>query len=177
MRAERRTGRRRDYQPLPLKRIYIPKSSDTTKLRPLSIPCMKDRAEQALHLLALDPVAEVVQDLNSYGFRKGRSTADALEQVFITLGKVGSPDYVMDCDIKACFDTISIEWLVKHLPTDRKTMGKWLKAGYMDKGTFHESKAGSSRQWRRTWRWMGWSGCCDRSIGRTAWRNGKPRST
>ena len=143
MRAVRRTGRRRDYQPLPLRRIYIPKSSDPTKLRPLSIPCMADRAEQALHLLALDPVAEVMQDGNSYGFRKGRSTADALEQVFIALGKVGSPEFVLEGDIQACFDTISIEWMEKHIPTDRKTLSKWLRAGYVDKGAFYESGAGT----------------------------------
>ena len=143
MRAVHNTGRRRDYQPLPLKRIYIPKTSDPTKMRPLSIPCMADRAEQALHLLALDPVAEVMQDPNSYGFRKERSTADALEQVFIALGKPGSPDFVLEGDIRACFDTLSIDWLVNHLPTDRKTLSKWLKAGYIEKGAFFETTAGT----------------------------------
>jgi RNA-directed DNA polymerase len=68
---------------------------------------MKDRAMQALHLLALLPVAETMADPNSYGFRPRRSTADALGQCYCALAKGDSPQWVLEGDIESCFDRIS----------------------------------------------------------------------
>jgi RNA-directed DNA polymerase len=80
-------------------------------MRPLGIPTMKDRAMQALYLLAVDPVAESNADPNSYGFRKDRSTADAISQCLTALGKKQSPQWILEGDIKACFDKISHDWM------------------------------------------------------------------
>ena len=68
---------------------------------------MADRAPQALHLFALEPVAETLADPNAYGFRPKRSTADAIGQCFIVLAKKHSPTWILEGDIKACFDRIS----------------------------------------------------------------------
>ena len=74
---------------------------------------------QALHLNALEPIAETSADLNSYGFRKERSIADAIEQSFIVLSGKNSAQYVLEGDIKACFDTISQEWILSNIPMNK----------------------------------------------------------
>ena len=140
MRAAR-SLQRHGYHPQPLRRIHIPKKSG--KLRPLSIPVMDDRAMQALHLLALEPVAETLADRNSYGFRPHRSTADAIGQCFTALAQKQSAQWILEGDIKACFDRISHQWLESHILMDKAILKKWLAAGYIEKEVFYPSEAGT----------------------------------
>ena len=130
------------YHAKPLKRIYIEKFGKTEK-RPLGIPTMRDRAMQALQLLALEPVAETTADRISFGFRKYRSPEDAREYAFRILSRKDSPQWILEGNIKSCFDKISHEWMMEHIPTDKRILKEFMKCGYINKGKLYPTTEGS----------------------------------
>jgi RNA-directed DNA polymerase len=103
---------------------------------------MKDRAMQALYLLALQPISETLADRNAYGFRPKRSCADAAEQCFKIFAKKRSAQWILEGDIRSCFDEINHQWLLNNIPMDKIMLSKWLKSGYMELNQFHATNLG-----------------------------------
>jgi RNA-directed DNA polymerase len=130
------------YKAKPLRRVYIPKPGKTKK-RPLSIPTMYDRAMQALHALALQPIAETTADPRSFGFRMYRSTQDVRQYAFCCLGGINSAQWVFEGDIKGCFDNINHEWLFDNIPMDKSILRQLLKAGFVYKRHLNPTTAGT----------------------------------
>lgn len=133
--------------PKPVRRVWLSKDGkpvkpDYSNGRPLGIPCMYDRAAQALWALALNPIAECWGDRHSYGFRPHRSTHDAMVALHLKLGYRYRPVWVLEADIKGFFDNISHQWILKHIPMNKKILLGWLKAGYIDRFNSFDTDAG-----------------------------------
>jgi RNA-directed DNA polymerase len=127
----------------PVRRVWIPKPGKQEK-RPLGIPTMQNRAEQALAKLALEPEWEARFEANSYGFRPGRGCHDAIEAIFNHTRYLAK--YVLDADITGCFDHISHQALLDKLatyPAMRRTIRSWLKAGSIEQGSFSPANEGT----------------------------------
>lgn len=129
-----------DYVVSPVKQVIIPKANGGE--RALGIPTVKDRVAQCLYMFALQPIAEVSADVQSYGFRIGRSTQDAQERLNNILNNKNSPAYVLDADIKGFFDHIDHEWLLQHIPMNKVILNKWLKAGILSKSGLIKNDGG-----------------------------------
>ena len=98
---------------------------------------------QALYLLGLAPVSETTADGHSYGFRRGRAARDALAQCFIVQSCRSRPEWVLEADITGCFDNISHDWMLRHVPMDKQVLRKWLKVGFTDKAQWFPTEAGT----------------------------------
>ncbi|NOT53087.1 MAG: group II intron reverse transcriptase/maturase [Deltaproteobacteria bacterium] len=127
----------------PAKRVYIPKSGGN--LRPLGIPTITDRCLQAMVKNALEPSWESRFEASSYGFRPGRGCHDAIANIYTLANPKNLKKWVVDADIKGCFDNIDHEFLLKTIGPvpGRELIKQWLKAGYVDKQVFYETEAGT----------------------------------
>lgn len=98
---------------------------------------------QVLYLMALEPLAEMTADAHSYGFRKERGCQDAIQQCHTVLSHGYSPQWILEGDIKGCFDHISHDWLLANIPTDKVILKKWLKCGVIFKGELFKTEEGT----------------------------------
>src|SRR5207248_7004960 len=92
------------YRPRPLRRVHIPKPGKAGQTRPLGIPCVADRVVMTAAKIVLEPIFEADFSPVSFGFRPKRSAHQALEAIRVACN--GGADWVLDADIKACFDEI-----------------------------------------------------------------------
>jgi len=132
------------YRAQPLRRVYIEKYGKKEK-RPLSIPAMKDRAMQTLYKLALDPIAETLADRTSFGFRRFRGAHDAMEYAFTLLARRNSPQWILEGDIKGCFDNISHQWLAENVQMNKHILQTFLEAGFVYKNKLFPTEAGAAQ--------------------------------
>jgi RNA-directed DNA polymerase len=87
---------------------------------------------------------ETFADEVSFGFRRGRRCADAIEQCFKTLCR-RNPSWVLEGDIKGCFDNISHQWLLDNVLLNKSILRRWLESRYLEKQVFFDTISGTAQ--------------------------------
>jgi group II intron reverse transcriptase/maturase len=142
LRRDLKTG---TFQPLPLRRVHIPKGPNQT--RPLGIPAVRDRVAQEVLRQLLSPLFERVFHNDSYGFRPGRNCHQAVERV-LELQRQGYT-FVLDADIKGFFDNIPHTVIMAGVAAEvadgniLRLLERFLKAGVMEEGVFRPTTVGT----------------------------------
>lgn len=131
----------------PARRVYIPKPGKPGQTRPLSIPALRDRAAQAMMKNALEPCWEARFEANSYGFRPGRSTHDAIRHCWELFKAHGARPWILDADLRSAFDKISHEHILRELGPipGRELIRHWLKAGYVEAEILYATESGTAQ--------------------------------
>ncbi len=133
----------KDYKAQPCRHIVI-QSKNKTKERRISVPTMYDRAMQVLYAYSLDPVSEATAERKSFAFRKGRSMQDVHSYIVDCLSGKAAPRFVLIGDVKACYNSISHNWLLSNIHMDRSVLKEFLKSGFVFAGSIFPTEQGIS---------------------------------